>query len=103
MATDAKPTPRPTRSGLKVLAGGIGLLLVLYVLSAGPVGRLPPPISPLGQPDDYWEVAYAPLLWVTDRSSSANSVARWYLQACGANEAASLVGARHIWHALDNL
>jgi hypothetical protein len=43
MPTDAQPMPRPSRSGLKVLAVGVVgliLLLVLYVGSAGPAAAL---------------------------------------------------------------
>jgi hypothetical protein len=44
MPTDAQSNPRPTRSGLKVLAVGLlGILLglpVMYVLGSGPAFRL---------------------------------------------------------------
>jgi hypothetical protein len=72
--------PRPTRSGLKVLAIGVLgsiLLLSLYVLSSGPAlrltvhGNLPPPV---------YHTVYAPLFWVTERWPEADeTLARYEL------------------------
>jgi hypothetical protein len=82
MPTDAQPTPRPTSSGLKVLAVGLlGLLLLgLYVASVGPVGRMVNAELIGGK----WWRCYQPLRSATDRIPYANLAMRRYLNAWGA-------------------
>jgi hypothetical protein len=79
MSTDAQPTPRPTRSGLRVLAVGVLIraigLPVLYVASYGPAFRL----LMLGRinPDSLGRI-YAPLDWASERSDSFGLALNWY-------------------------
>ncbi len=96
--------PSSPRSGLRVagiVVAGVGVLLTLYVLSSGPVGRLLPPMLPAAiGPSSFpvWQTVYAPLLWVTDRSPAAAKFAISYLQGCGAVHAAFWVELRQEWH-----
>jgi hypothetical protein len=75
--------PRPKHSGLKVLAVGIGLLLVLvapilYIGSAGPTARM----ANAGKINAHsWHRFYAPITWAVERSDLAASAFRWCLNA----------------------
>jgi hypothetical protein len=84
MPTDTQPMPRPTRSGLKVLAVGLLLMAiglpVLYVASVGPVARMVNAELIGGK----WWRCYQPLRSATDRIPYANAAMRWYLNAWGA-------------------
>jgi hypothetical protein len=61
----------------------VGVFLVLYVLSTGPVVRLSIDMSgPLWQVGDAWsalEVIYAPLIFLAERFSLVSDFFEWYL------------------------
>jgi hypothetical protein len=74
------PMPRPTRSGLIVLAVGLGLLLGLYVAAAGPAARL---AYDQRVPFRVWSRGYRPLFWLRAAVPWFRHPSDWYLKQCG--------------------
>jgi hypothetical protein len=75
--------PRPTRSGLKVLAVGLlglAMLLVLYVASVGPACRIVQDYPAAGE---RVVVAYGPIFHVASEWDGACDGLLWYLDCWG--------------------
>ena len=81
MPSESQSRPRSARSGLKVLAVGIGLVLVLvvlYVASIGPVARMANAGAINART---WHRIYAPVTWASDQSAAAKAAYWWCLNA----------------------
>jgi hypothetical protein len=75
--------PRPTHSGLKVVAVGIGLLLgvlTLYVASIGPATM---PYSSEDELPEVWWTVYHPIVWMANNCESFEDVMVWYVNLWG--------------------
>jgi len=76
-------TPEPRRGGVRI--GPIALwsfgLVLFYVLSVGPVGKLYEryDVSPDAAADRILTVVYAPLFRATEKSTTMQAFYRWYL------------------------
>lgn len=52
-------------------------VLLLYVLSFGPVSRLVGTVAP-----QWYFTAYAPIIWAAQHSDAVNDCLVWYLDLC---------------------
>ena len=69
--------PGSLRVAVEKLALGLVVLLVIYVLSIGPIYGVMV-MNPEGKYNHFFDSLYAPVLWASRHAQFVNSAAAWY-------------------------